>query len=154
MVRTHQEHIFHTIPCSSAPTDDANGPIEPRPVSCSFHATLVSLFTNQPCVNSLPPSPQIPHLSVSLCQVPALVIDHLRSSGFTILVLPLSVVRFITFKGNRVGSAGTIFGGTWFALTGLVEVVLFLIFRPDFGLRMPVILDNDEEPVEDPHPLE
>ena len=94
-------------------------------------------------------SPQISHLSVSFYQVTVLGIDHLGSSGYVILVIPLSVTRFITFKGNQVGSAGTIFGGTWFALTGLVEVVLFLIFRPDFGLRMPMILGSDEGTVDD-----
>jgi hypothetical protein len=56
-------------------------------------------------------------------------------------------VRFITFKGNHVGSAGTIFVGTWFALTGLVEVILFLIFKPDFGLEMPELMGRDASPV-------
>jgi hypothetical protein len=56
----------------------------------------------------------------------------------------------MSFKGNQVRSAGTIFVGTWFALTGLVEVILFLILRPDFGLEMPRLMGRGVAPVDNP----
>jgi hypothetical protein len=64
----------------------------------------------------------------------------MNMSGYAALVIPLSIVRFLEFSHYNPGTDVTIFVGTWFALAGFVDVFLFIVLRPDFGLQLPRIL--------------
>ena len=55
-------------------------------------------------------------------------------SAYMALVVPVSVVRFRQFRGEYIGPGVVIFVSVLFALTGLVEFLLFVILRPAFGV--------------------
>ena len=60
--------------------------------------------------------------------------------GYAILLVPQAVVRLMQF-GNvnvHIHNGISIAFAAWFGLTGAVESLLFVIFRPDFGLELPV----------------
>ncbi|KAH8990251.1 hypothetical protein EDB92DRAFT_1763981, partial [Lactarius akahatsu] len=50
--------------------------------------------------------------------------------GYSLVVLPLSVVRWSHFNHKKVPSMATFFGVSMFNLSGAVNVLLFLIVRP------------------------
>ena len=56
--------------------------------------------------------------------------------AYAILVIPLSIVRIRTFQGHQANPGLVIFVGLWFEFVGLVEVILFVSLRPDFGLHL------------------
>jgi len=66
-------------------------------------------------------------------------IDGSIVAGYTILVLPGSIVRvkmFLARPGQHTSSGLVIFVGLWYELAGLVEVFLFVWLKPDFGLKL------------------
>lgn len=51
---------------------------------------------------------------------------------YSILVLPLSVVRWITFNGkNQLGSEATLIVISIYGLSGMMNVILLLLTRPN-----------------------
>src|SRR6266404_1060848 len=62
------------------------------------------------------------------------VTHRLRSYplGYSLLVLPVSVVRWSNQK--KVSSAATLFGASLFSLSGVINVLIFLIARPQLLL--------------------
>jgi len=50
--------------------------------------------------------------------------------AYSLIVLPTSVTRWMQFKHHHVSSAATFFGATMFSLSGAINVILFLIFKP------------------------
>ncbi len=65
--------------------------------------------------------------------------------AYSVLVLPLSVPRFKFFSHHYVPSAATFFGDTLFGLSGVVNVLLFLIIRQELLLfRRPAELPEPE----------
>ena len=61
------------------------------------------------------------------------------------MVLPLSIARWLQFSHHHVSSAATLFGSTVFHLSGAINVLLFLIIRPELLLfPRPRQLDEQE----------
>jgi hypothetical protein len=54
--------------------------------------------------------------------------------AYSLTVLPLSVSRWLEFSGHNVSSAATFFGVVMFNLSGAINVVLFLVFKPQLLL--------------------
>jgi len=50
--------------------------------------------------------------------------------AYSVVVLPLSVARWLLFSHHSVPSAATFFGVSTFNFSGAVNVILFLIVRP------------------------
>jgi len=50
--------------------------------------------------------------------------------AYSLIVLPLTVARWLQFSNHKVPSAATFFGDTMFSLSGAINVLLFLIIRP------------------------
>ena len=74
-----------------------------------------------------------------------------RSSSYPIaysfVVLPLSVARWLQFSNHiHVPSAATFFGVSMFNLSGAVNVLLFLIVRPELLLFTRPELGESKEP--------
>jgi hypothetical protein len=63
--------------------------------------------------------------------------------AYSLVVLPLSVARWLQFQHKSVPSAATFFGSSMFGLSGTINVCLFLLVRPQLLLFTP-----PEEPVE------
>lgn len=63
--------------------------------------------------------------------------------AYSFIVLPLTITRWLDFNNIYVPSAATFFGVIIFNLSGAINVVLFLIFKPElfFSRR-----DEDEQP--------
>ncbi|KAH9052527.1 hypothetical protein EDB87DRAFT_1692237 [Lactarius vividus] len=57
--------------------------------------------------------------------------------AYTLVVIPLSVARWLLFNHKKVPSAATFFGIIMFHLSGTVNVLLFLIVRPRLLLFTP-----------------
>ncbi|KAH8979953.1 hypothetical protein EDB92DRAFT_1954414 [Lactarius akahatsu] len=57
--------------------------------------------------------------------------------AYTLVVIPLSVSRWLLFNHKKVPSAATFFGIIMFHLSGAVNVLLFLIVRPRLLLFTP-----------------
>ncbi|KAH9014344.1 hypothetical protein EDB85DRAFT_2123676, partial [Lactarius pseudohatsudake] len=57
--------------------------------------------------------------------------------AYTLVVIPLSVARWLLFSHKRVPSATTFFGLTMFNLSGAINVALFLTVRPRLLLFTP-----------------
>ncbi|KAH9052528.1 hypothetical protein EDB87DRAFT_1570446 [Lactarius vividus] len=57
--------------------------------------------------------------------------------AYTLMVIPLSVARWLHFGHKSVPSAATFFGLTMFHLSGAINVLLFLIVRPRLLLFTP-----------------
>jgi len=57
--------------------------------------------------------------------------------AYSLMVLPLSIVRWSLFNHKKVSSAATFFGVTLFNLSGAINVLLFLIVRPQLLLFSP-----------------
>jgi hypothetical protein len=53
------------------------------------------------------------------------------------MVLPLSIARWSLFNHRKVSSAATFFGVSVFNLSGAINVLLFLIVRPQLLLFSP-----------------
>jgi hypothetical protein len=53
------------------------------------------------------------------------------------MVLPLSITRWSLFNHRKVSSLATFFGVTVFNLSGAINVLLFLIVRPELLLFSP-----------------
>ena len=53
------------------------------------------------------------------------------------MVLPLSITRWSLFNHKKVSSVATFFGVSVFNLSGAINVLLFLIFRPKLLLFSP-----------------
>ena len=64
--------------------------------------------------------------------------------AYSIVVIPLSVSRWLLFSHKSVPSAATFFGIIMFNLSGAINVLLFLIVRPHLLLFTP-----PEEPIEE-----
>src|SRR5258708_17847116 len=50
--------------------------------------------------------------------------------AYSLIVLPLTVARWLLFSHHKVSPAATFFGDTMFCLSGAINVLLFLIIRP------------------------
>ena len=57
------------------------------------------------------------------------------SLAYLVLVVPFSVVRFIEFSHTNIGSGGVLAVASLFALTGVVDVFLFVGAGPAFGMN-------------------
>ncbi|KAH9015979.1 hypothetical protein EDB84DRAFT_756844 [Lactarius hengduanensis] len=57
--------------------------------------------------------------------------------AYTLMVIPLSVARWLLFNHKKVPSAATFFGIIMFHLSGAINVLLFLIVRPRLLLFTP-----------------
>jgi hypothetical protein len=57
--------------------------------------------------------------------------------AYALMVLPLSIARWSLFNHRKVSSAATFFGVTVFNLSGAINVLLFLIVRPQLLLFLP-----------------
>jgi len=57
--------------------------------------------------------------------------------AYSLVVLPLSVARWLMFSHHNVPSATLFFGLTMFNLSGAINVFLFLIIRPQLLLFAP-----------------
>ena len=57
--------------------------------------------------------------------------------AYSLIVLPLSIARWLQFNGKHVSSAATFFGVSVFNLSGAINVLLFLIVRPQLLLFSP-----------------
>jgi hypothetical protein len=64
--------------------------------------------------------------------------------SYALIVLPVTISRWLEFRGHNVSSAATFFGVIMFNLSGAINVLLFLIFKPQL-LLFP-------RPDELPHP--
>ncbi len=53
------------------------------------------------------------------------------------MVIPLSVSRWLAFSHGSVASAALFFGSVMFNLSGTINVLLFLIVRPQLLLFTP-----------------
>ena len=66
--------------------------------------------------------------------------------AYSLIVLPLTVARWLLFSGHHVSSAATFFAISMFYLSGTVNVLLFLITRPELLLfPRPEELDEQED---------
>jgi len=54
--------------------------------------------------------------------------------AYSLIVLPLSITRWLEFNNRSVPSAATFLGIVIFNLSGAINVVLFLIFKPELLL--------------------
>ena len=57
--------------------------------------------------------------------------------AYSIVVLPLSIARWLMYSHHNVPSAAMFFGLTTFNLSGAINVLLFLIIRPHILLFTP-----------------
>ncbi|KAI9463564.1 hypothetical protein BJY52DRAFT_921148 [Lactarius psammicola] len=57
--------------------------------------------------------------------------------AYSLMVLPLSVARWSLFDHKKVSTAGTIFAVSMYNLSGAINVLLFLIVRPQLLLFSP-----------------
>jgi hypothetical protein len=65
--------------------------------------------------------------------------------AYSIIVLPVSIARWLSFSHPQVSSAAPLFGSTVFHLSGTINVLLFLIIRPELLLfPRPEQLDEQE----------
>jgi len=65
--------------------------------------------------------------------------------AYSLVVLPLSIARWLQFDRHKVSSAATFFGVSMFNLSGAINVLLFLIVRPQLLLfPRPDNLDEPE----------
>jgi len=58
----------------------------------------------------------------------------LYPAAYSIVVLPLTIARWLLFSGHHVSSAGTFFAISIFYLSGAINVVLFVFTRPELLL--------------------
>jgi len=58
-------------------------------------------------------------------------------TAYLVLITPLSIVRFIEFRDNSVGFQAVVAVGFIWALSGLVDVILYLWVKPAFGGVLP-----------------
>jgi hypothetical protein len=63
--------------------------------------------------------------------------------AYLLLIAPLSVVRFLGFRGHTVSFRVTMGAGLVFAFSGLVDVMLFFWARPAFGVSPVELRDTD-----------
>jgi hypothetical protein len=68
--------------------------------------------------------------------------------AYSLVVLPLTVARWLLFSNHHVSSAATFFAISMFYLSGAINVLLFLIIRPGL-LLFPRPTQLDEREVED-----
>jgi len=57
--------------------------------------------------------------------------------AYSLMILPLSIARWLEFDGKSVPSAATFFGSSVFNLSGAINVLLFLTTRPQLLLFSP-----------------
>jgi len=55
-------------------------------------------------------------------------------TAYLILILPLSIVRFIRFTHHSISEVADIYVDAWFNLIGFVDVVLFFVTKASFGI--------------------
>jgi hypothetical protein len=67
--------------------------------------------------------------------------------AYSLVVLPLTIARWLLFSNHHVSSAATFFAISIFYLSGAINVVLFLIIRPEL-LLFPRPKQLDEREVE------
>ncbi|KAI9508220.1 hypothetical protein F5148DRAFT_1198381 [Russula earlei] len=72
--------------------------------------------------------------------------------AYSLVVLPLSAARWSLFKHKDVPSAAMFFGLTMFNLSGAINVLLFLVIRPQLLLFAP--LEPSVEPEAQPYHLD
>ncbi|KAH9083444.1 hypothetical protein EDB83DRAFT_2511764 [Lactarius deliciosus] len=70
-----------------------------------------------------------------LSQSPLIVLSY--PLAYSLMVLPLTVTRWSLFNHKKVSSAATFFGVSMFNLSGAINVLLFLIVRPQLLLFSP-----------------
>ncbi|KAI0276627.1 hypothetical protein BGY98DRAFT_919174 [Russula aff. rugulosa BPL654] len=54
--------------------------------------------------------------------------------AYSLVVLPFTIARWLQFRDHHVSSAATFFGSSMFHLSGAINVLLFLITRPELLL--------------------
>ena len=54
--------------------------------------------------------------------------------AYSIVILPTSITRWLQFSNKNVPSAATFFGVILFNLSGAINVLLFLVFKPELLL--------------------
>ncbi|KAI9445897.1 hypothetical protein H4582DRAFT_1868838 [Lactarius indigo] len=78
-----------------------------------------------------------------LLYVLAIILPHAADKlfsyplAYSLVVIPLSVTRWLQFNHKSVPSAATFFGDIMFNLSGAINVLLFLIVRPHLLLFAP-----------------
>ena len=95
---------------------------------------------------------KIENASVSHHLTPSLVVNstHRRRSssyplGYSLVILPLTIARWLQFSHHHVSPAATFFAASIFHLSGAINVLLFLIIRPELLLfPRPEQLDEQE----------
>jgi hypothetical protein len=67
--------------------------------------------------------------------------------AYSLVILPLSISRWLQFSNRNVSSGATFFGVTMFNLSGAINVFLFLIIRPQLLLfpRPEILVEPDME---------
>jgi hypothetical protein len=74
-------------------------------------------------------------------------LNHQSPLAYFVIVVPLSIPRFLTFNFHNVSSAATFFGVTMFNFSGVINVFLFLIARPQLlFLRPDELAESEMEP--------
>jgi hypothetical protein len=63
------------------------------------------------------------------------ILTRKGSLAYLVLVAPFSVVRFLEFSHINIESGGVLAVASLFALTGVVDVVLFIGAGPAFGMN-------------------
>lgn len=63
---------------------------------------------------------------------------------FVLCIVPISVARWMQFTGHKTPYQATLFGASMFGLSGMLNVVLFWVTRPELvtGPRQPVNISN------------
>ena len=65
--------------------------------------------------------------------------------AYSLIVLPITIARWLLFSGHHVSSAATFFAISIFYLSGAINVLLFLITRPELLLfPRPEELDGQD----------
>ncbi|KAF8274448.1 hypothetical protein EI94DRAFT_1713448 [Lactarius quietus] len=57
--------------------------------------------------------------------------------AYSLMILPLSIARWSLFNNKKVSSAATFFGVSLFNFSGAINVLLFLVVRPELLLFSP-----------------
>ena len=71
--------------------------------------------------------------------------------AYSLLILPLSIARYVQFGHHNVPPAATFFGLSMFYLSGAINVLLLLIVRPRLLLfPRPKELDGQERQEKSP----
>jgi hypothetical protein len=117
------------------PTPVRNSPLF-FPILSSVLTLLGSvLVLDQPSVPERTPWWRI-HLDVdrTICFGNTIHSAGFLGGGFLVVVLPISITRWLLFTNHHVSLAATLFAISMFYLSGAINVLLFLIIRPELLL--------------------